>query len=146
LGYGFKSHFRQYNFIMIIIGTKLLIVDNSGGKIAKCIRIIEKGKKKFASVGNTILVSLVKFINKKKVKKRVIYIGLIIGIKYWVCRMDGTYIKFFSNSILLFNKQSKFLGTRIYGILLKEVKIKTMKDKKNRTYFHKIISYSSFII
>lgn len=78
LGYGFKSHFRQYNFIMIIIGTKLLIVDNSGGKIAKCIRIIEKGKKKFASVGNTILVSLVKFINKKKVKKSYLH-----RFNYW---------------------------------------------------------------
>ena len=65
---------------MIIIGTKLNISDNSGAKIAKCIKIINK--KKYISIGNILLVSLKKFFNRKKIKKRIIYIGLIIGIKY----------------------------------------------------------------
>jgi large subunit ribosomal protein L14 len=65
---------------MIIIGTRLKVVDNSGGKIAKCIKII--GKKKIAYVGNIILLSLKKFINRKKINKRIIYIGLVIGIKF----------------------------------------------------------------
>jgi ribosomal protein L14 len=65
---------------MIIVGTKLNIVDNSGGKIAKCIKI--KSKKNKASIGNIILVSLKKFLNRRKVNKRIIYIGLIVGIKY----------------------------------------------------------------
>ena len=129
---------------MVIIGTKLLIVDNCGAKLAKCIKIIGKDKKT-ASIGNIILITLRKFINKKKVKKRVIYIGLIVGIKYWVSRMDGSFIKFFTNRILIFNKQLKFLGTRVYGILLKEVKIKNIKENKYRTHFHKIITYSSFV-
>ena len=129
---------------MIIIGTKLNIVDNSGGKIAKCIKVINK--KKTASIGNIILVSLKKFLNRRKVKKRVIYIGLIIGVKSWVHRLDGTFIKFFSNRILLFNKQFKFIGTRIYGVLLKEVKIFNLKEKKYRNYFHKVITYTSFMV
>jgi ribosomal protein L14 len=85
-------------------------------------------------------------LHRKKVKKRTIYIGLLIGIKYWVKRFDGIYVKFFSNKILLFNKQFKFLGTRIYGILLKEVKVSNWKEKKYRNYFHKIINYTSFMI
>ena len=129
---------------MIIIGTKLNISDNSGAKIAKCIKIINK--KKYISIGNILLVSLKKFFNRKKIKKRIIYIGLIIGIKYWVFRLDGTFIKFFSNNLLLFNKQFKFIGTRIYGLIFKEVKIKNLKEKKYKNYFHKIITYSSFMI
>ena len=121
---------------MIIIGTKLNIVDNSGGKIAKCIKVIKK--KKTASIGSIILVSLKKFLNRRKVKKRVIYIGLIIGVKSWVYRLDGAFIKFFSNRILLFNKQFKFIGTRIYGILLKEVKIFNMKEKNIEITFIKL--------
>lgn len=65
---------------MIIIGTRLKVVDNSGGKIAQCIKII--GKKKIAYVGNIILLSLNKFINRKKINKRIIYIGLVVGIKF----------------------------------------------------------------
>ena len=129
---------------MIIIGTKLKISDNSGAKIAKCIKIIKK--KKYISIGNIILVCLKKFFNRKKVKKRIIYIGLIVSIKYWVFRLDGTFIKFFSNNILLFNKQFKFIGTRIYGLIFKEVKINNLKEKKYKNYFHKIITYSSFMI
>jgi ribosomal protein L14 len=92
------------------------------------------------------LVTLKKILHRKKVKKRTIYIGLVISVKYWIKRFDGSYIKFFSNRILLFNKQFKFLGTRVYGIILKEVKIFNWKEKKYRNYFHKIINYSSFMI
>jgi len=67
---------------MIKIGTKLTVSDNSGGKLAKCIKIIEKGNQKTGIIGNMILLTLIKFVNKIKVKKRVIYIGLIIGLKY----------------------------------------------------------------
>ena len=128
---------------MVIIGTKLTVVDNSGGKLAKCIVI--KSKQKNATIGNLILVTLKIFFNKKKLEKRIIYLGLIIGVKYWIYRKDGLNIKFFLNSVLIFNKQFKFLGSRIYGILLKEVKMKNVKSKLHRTYFHKVIMFNSFL-
>lgn len=131
---------------MINIGSKLNIVDNSGASEAKCIHIINKSNKKVGFIGDIILITLRKFFNKKKVKKKIIYIGLIIGLSYWLHRLDGTLIKFFSNCILLFNKQFKFLGTRVYGIILKEVKILNLKEKKRKTYFSKIITYSPFLI
>jgi large subunit ribosomal protein L14 len=128
---------------MIQVESKLKIIDNSGGKWGKCISVKKKGKNPLATVGMLILVSLKKFSNRKKVNKRTIYIGLIAGINYWVKRIDGSFIKFFSNRLLLFNKQFKFLGTRIYGSILKEIKIKCLAGSKNKKYFLKIFSYSS---
>ena len=65
---------------MIRIGTKLIVVDNSGAKLAKCIKLM--GKQKISFVGNLILVTLFNFTNSKKIKKRTIYLGLIVGISY----------------------------------------------------------------
>ena len=128
---------------MIQIESQLKIVDNSGAKWAKCISVKKKGKNPIASVGMLILVSLKKFSNRKKVNKRIIYIGLVVGIRYWLSRINGNFIKFFSNRLLLFNKQIKFLGTRIYGSILKEIKINSLVVGKNKKYFQKIFSYSS---
>jgi large subunit ribosomal protein L14 len=131
---------------MIQVESNLKVVDNSGAKWAKCILVRKKGKHSWATVGMFILVSLKKFSNKKKVNKRIIYIGLIVGICYWVKRIDGTLIKFFSNRLLLFNKQFKFLGTRVYGTILKEIRIKRSNNKNSRKYFQKVLSYSSSVI
>jgi len=67
---------------MIQIESQLKVVDNSGAKLAKCISVKKKGKHPSATIGVLILVSLKKFSNRKKVNKRTIYIGLIIGISY----------------------------------------------------------------
>jgi len=131
---------------MIYIESELKVVDNSGGKWAKCILIKKKGNKTWATVGTLILVTLKKFSHRKKVNKRTIYIGLIVGINFWISRLDGTFIRFFSNRILLFNKQFKFLGTRVYGGVLKELKFMSLREKKQKKYFQKVFSYSSSII
>jgi ribosomal protein L14 len=67
-------------------------------------------------------------------------------IKYWFKRFDGTYLKFFSNRILIFNSQYKFLGTRVYGIIIKELKTKIPKNKIIRKAFQKILVLSSLIV
>lgn len=131
---------------MLNIGSNLCIVDNSGAKIAKCLKNLKKINKQRVSVGDLILVVLKKFKNRKKIAKRIIYIGLVVGINYWLSRNDGTLIRFFKNCVLIFNKQFKFLGSRVYSIILKEVKIKVLKYKKYRTYFKKIIIYNSFVV
>ena len=129
---------------MIHIQTKLNVVDNSGGRLVRCINII--GKQKSAKVGQLILVTLLKLISNKKVKKKVMYLGLIVSVQYWNRRLDGSLIKFFSNRVLLFNRKYKFLGTRVYGVISKELKIYTLKDKNYRKNFQKVITYSSLII
>ena len=131
---------------MIRVETKLKVADNSGARWARCIKIIGKGNKKTSGVGNLIMVTLSNFTARKKVKKRTIYLGLIINVKSWVCRLDGSWVRFFSNRVLIFNKQYKFLGTRVYGAISKEIRLQNNKDKKNRKYFQKIISYSSLTL
>ena len=131
---------------MIFVESKLKVADNSGAKWARCIKIIGKGNKKVSNVGSLIMVTLSNFITSKKVKKRTIYLGLIINVKSWVRRLDGSWIKFFSNRILIFNKQYKFLGTRVYGAISKEIRWQNKKDKNSRKYFQKIISYSSLTL
>jgi ribosomal protein L14 len=67
---------------MLNIGSYLRIVDNSGAKLAKCLKNIKKNIKQTVSIGDLILVVLKNFKNRKKISKRVIYIGLVVGIKY----------------------------------------------------------------
>ena len=129
---------------MIKNSTKLKVIDNSGGKIARCIDVV--GKKKIAYVGNLLVITLHKCIHKKKVKKRCIYFGLIVNIKYWTKRLDGLFIKFFSNRLLVFNNKYKFLGTRIYGVVAKEIKLKSSSSKRTFKSFQKVISYSTLIV
>jgi large subunit ribosomal protein L14 len=131
---------------MIRVGSQLKIIDNSGGRWGKCISSNKKGRYPSATIGMLILISLKKFSNRKKVNKRILYIGLIVGISYWISRIDGCFIKFFSNRLLLFNRNLKFLGTRIYGSILKEIKVKSFAVGKNKKYFQKIFSYSLSII
>jgi len=131
---------------MLNIGSNLCVIDNSGAKIAKCLKNLKKINKQIVTIGDLIIVVLKKFKNKKKIIKRTIYIGLVVGIKYWLNRKDGSLIRFFNNYVLIYNKQFKFLGSRVYSIILKEVKIKILKYKKYRTYFKKTIISNSFVI
>lgn len=128
---------------MIIKGSALKVIDNSGAKWSKCIKVI--GKSLIGNTGDLILVTLSNFISRKKVKKRTIYLGLIAGVKFWISRIDGSFFKFFSNKVLLFNRQFKYLGTRVYGAISKEVKTKVNSHTGNK-HFYKIFSYTSLII
>lgn len=131
---------------MIQVESKLKVIDNSGGKWAKCILVKKKGKRAFGTVGMLILVVLKNFSNRKKVNKRIIYVGLIVGVSHWITRPDGIFVKLFSNRVLLFTKQFKFLGTRVYGSVLKELKMMNSKEKKNKKFFQKVFSYASSLI
>jgi ribosomal protein L14 len=68
---------------MLKVGSQLRVVDNSGAKWSKCIHIKKKGKHLSASIGMLILITLKKFSNRKKVNKRIIYLGLFVGVCYW---------------------------------------------------------------
>ena len=128
---------------MISKGSSLKVIDNSGAKWSKCIKVI--GKSSIGNTGDLILVTLTNFKNRKKVKKRTIYLGLIAGTKKWILRSDGSCFRFFVNKILLFTRQFKFLGTRVYGAIGKEVKFKINLHTEKK-HLHKVFSYSSLII
>lgn len=131
---------------MINIRTKLFIADNSGGILGKCIKIINSGRNTTGFIGTLILITILKKKKKKKFKKRNIYYGMIIMISQYIKRKDGTYIKFTKNRILLLSKNYKFLGSRVYGITLKELKFQILKDQNKKQRYFKILSYSNSII
>lgn len=126
------------NSIMISIGTKLVCADNTDIKKFKCIKIFGNSFKKYAGLGETVRVAIAKRKHKKNIIKKKLYFGLIITVKFKTKRLNGLFIKFDENRALTLNEQNKFLGTRVYGPICKEVR--NLKKKKQE--FKKIISYS----
>ena len=131
---------------MIQKETKIKIADNSGAKFAKCISIFGGFTRRYARLGDIILVTVHKvFVNKKLRKKplnrKSLYFGLIISTKNVYHRQDGSFFKFDTNRLLLLNRQLVFLGTRVYGPIVREVRV-----GKNAIRFSKIISYSKFTV
>jgi len=129
---------------MIYKNTLLNIVDNCGARKAKCIHIL--GKFAWANVGDLILVVLRKFFNlKKKIKKGGIYLGTVVGVKFWTFRSSGFWYRFFVNNVLIFNLQFKFMATRVYGLISKEFKKKIFRFRGARFYY-KLLSYSCAVL
>jgi large subunit ribosomal protein L14 len=131
---------------MITLESIIHVADNSGARTVKCIKICSSGTKRFGYVGQLILATLKKKFNKQKVKKKTIYYGILISTKYQTLRKDGSVIKFSLNRALLFSKNYKFLGTRIYGSIMKEVKFQIFNDKKEKQRYLKTISYCKSVI
>lgn len=113
---------------MIQQQTILRVADNSGAKRVKCIKVLGGFKRKYAYTGDTIIVSIKELRNKNKasskVKKGEIYKAVIVRTKYKTIRNNGTSIKFKDNSVVLINKKGNPVGTRIKGIVSKELKNK----------------------
>lgn len=113
---------------MIQQQTILRVADNSGAKKVKCIKVLGGFKRKYAYTGDTIVVSVKELRNKNKasskVKKGDIYKAVIVRTKYKTIRDNGTSIKFKNNSVVLINKKGNPVGTRIKGVISKELKNK----------------------
>jgi large subunit ribosomal protein L14 len=107
-----------------------MINDNSGAKIAKCIKVLGGFQRKYAYLGNTVVVAVQKIKSKNKyrskVKKGEVLRALIIKTKFRSVRKDGFLFKFSTNSGVLVNKQEKPLATRITGPITREMKKKKL--------------------
>jgi large subunit ribosomal protein L14 len=103
---------------MIRVGTIVNIVDNSGGKVGCCLKIL--GSKQEGNIGDKIILSIKKAKRKSKIKKKMIYCGLIMRSSLSYSRMDGSKLKFDRNSVVLLNKKQTPLGTRVKGPVLEE--------------------------
>ena len=106
---------------MIQVGTVLNVIDNSGAKKVICIKVMPGCKRRYAFIGNLIMISIRNLRTKRKatskVKKGEIYKALVVRTKNCIRKFSGENIKFFENSVVLLNKQNKFIGTRIFGAL-----------------------------
>lgn len=122
---------------MIQVETKLDVADNSGAKVVKCIRVLGGTRRRYASLGDVIVVSVQEAVPHSKVKKGDVYLAVVVRTKKEVGRPNGSYIKFDTNSAVLLNKNMEPIGTRIFGPVARE-----LRDKR----FMRIVSLAPEVL
>ncbi|MDR1036983.1 MAG: 50S ribosomal protein L14 [Deltaproteobacteria bacterium] len=122
---------------MIQPETRLSVADNSGAKEVSCIKVLGGSKRRYASLGDIIVVSIKEAIPGSKVKKGDVAKAVIVRTVKEVGRVDGSYIKFDDNSAVLINKDREPVGTRIFGPVARELRARR---------FTKIVSLAPEVI
>jgi large subunit ribosomal protein L14 len=100
------------------------VADNSGAKRVRCIKVIGGSKRKYASVGDIIVVSIKDAAPNGKVKKGQLTRAVVVRTRKEIRRRDGSYIRFDTNSAVLLNKDNEPVGTRIFGPVARELRAK----------------------
>jgi large subunit ribosomal protein L14 len=109
---------------MIQIESVVDVADNSGAKKLKCIKVLGGSKRRYASVGDIIVVAIKEAIPNGKVKKGTLARAVIVRTTKEIRRRDGSYIKFDTNSAVLVDKDGEPIGTRIFGPVARELRAK----------------------
>jgi large subunit ribosomal protein L14 len=122
---------------MIQTQTILNSADNSGAKKMMCIKVLGGSRKRYATIGDIIVVSIKDAIPNTKVKKGDVYKAVIVRTRKEVRRSNGTYIRFDENAAVLLNNQLEPVGTRIFGPVARELRYKN---------FMKIISLAPEVL
>lgn len=122
---------------MIQAETKLRVADNSGAKVVACIKVLGGSKRRYASVGDIIIVSVKEAIPNSKVKKGDVTKAVVVRTAKEIGRPDGSYIKFDENSAVIITDQKEPVGTRIFGPVARELRAKN---------FMKIISLAPEVL
>ena len=109
---------------MIQATTVLDVADNSGAKKVFCIKVLGGSRRRYASIGDVIIVSIREAIPGAKVKKGEVARAVIVRTRRELARSDGSFIKFDGNSAVLINKENEPIGTRIFGPVARELRAK----------------------
>jgi large subunit ribosomal protein L14 len=104
--------------------TKLNVADNSGAKLLLCIKVLGGSRRRYASVGDVVVVSVKEAMPNSKVKKGDVMRAVVVRTAKEIRRADGSYIKFDDNSAVLINQQNEPIGTRIFGPVARELRAK----------------------
>ncbi|MEI8294940.1 MAG: 50S ribosomal protein L14 [Alphaproteobacteria bacterium] len=107
---------------MIQMQTRLDVADNSGAREVQCIKVLGGSKRRYASVGDVIVVSIKDAMPRGKVKKGDVHRAVIVRTKQALRRIDGSEISFDGNAAVLINKQNEPIGTRIFGPVTRELR------------------------
>ena len=110
---------------MIQMQTNLLVADNSGAKRLQCIKVLGGSKRRYAGLGDVIVVSVKEAIPNSKVKKGSVMKAVIVRTAKETRRVDGSYIRFDDNSAVLINQANEPVGTRIFGPVARELRAKS---------------------
>lgn len=107
---------------MIQMQTRLDVADNSGAKKVQCIKVLGGSKRRYASIGDVIIVSVKEALPNTKVKKGDVRRAVVVRTSKEVARTDGTYIRFDDNAVVLINNQGEPVGTRVFGPVARELR------------------------
>jgi large subunit ribosomal protein L14 len=122
---------------MIQMQSNLDVADNSGARRVSCIKVLGGSKRRFANIGDVIVVSIKEAIPRGKVKKGDVHQAVIVRTAKGLKRNNGEQIRFDSNAVVLINKQGEPIGTRIFGPVTRELRGKG---------YMKIISLASEVL
>ena len=109
---------------MIQQESRLTVADNSGAKEVLCIRVLGGTRRKYASVGDKIIVSVKKALPSGNIKKGAVAKAVIVRTSKEIRRADGSYIRFDDNAVVLINTAGEMIGTRIFGPVSRELREK----------------------
>lgn len=109
---------------MIQMQTRLNVADNSGAKEVMCVKVLGGSKKRYASIGDVIVVSIKEALPNAKVKKGDVAKAVVVRTVHKLRRADGSYIRFDDNSAVLINASKEPIGTRIFGPVARELRAK----------------------
>ena len=109
---------------MIQMQSHLFVADNSGARKIQCIKVLGGSKRRFASIGDIVVVSIKDAIPRGKVKKGEVFKAVIVRTKKDYNRPDGTCIRFDKNAAVLLDKQEEPIATRIFGPVTRELRTK----------------------
>jgi large subunit ribosomal protein L14 len=122
---------------MIQMQTMLDIADNTGGKTARCIKVLGSSRKRYAGLGDIIVVAVQKASPNGTVKHGQVTKGVIVRVKKSTRRSDGSYVRFDSNAIVIVDNDGNPKGTRIFGAVARE-----LRDRK----YMKILSLATEVV
>jgi large subunit ribosomal protein L14 len=122
---------------MIQQESRLSVADNSGAKEVLCIRVLGGTKRRYASIGDQIVVTVKNAIPSGNVKKGTVIRGVVVRTRKEIRRQDGSYIRFDDNAVVLLSATGEMIGTRIFGPVARE-----LRDKK----FMKIVSLAPEVL
>jgi large subunit ribosomal protein L14 len=112
---------------MIQQESKCSVADNSGAKEVLCIRVLGGTRKRYASLGDTVVVTVKSALTGGEVKKGTVSRAIVVRTKKEVRRNDGSYIRFDDNAVVLLNSAGEMRGTRIFGPVARELRERNMK-------------------
>lgn len=104
--------------------SRLIVADNSGAKLVKCIKVLGGTRRRYASVGDVIVVSVKQALPRGQVKKKTIQRAVIVRTHKEIGRKDGSYIRFDDNACVMITKDGEPIGTRVFGPIARELREK----------------------
>ena len=109
---------------MIQMQSVLQVADNTGARRVACVKVLGGSQRRYASVGDIIVVSVKEALPNSRVKKKQLHRAVVVRTKKEIARADGSYIRFDDNSVVLVDANRELIGTRIFGPVARELRAK----------------------